>query len=81
MPPRRERQQTEGIEGPAEPSVAQSQEEDTVTQRLERRRAELLQKRQLECIQELEQELTGGLQASSMAVIDEEFITLLISYQ
>jgi hypothetical protein len=41
IPPRRERQHTEGIDGPAEPAVAQPQEEDTVAQRLERRRAEL----------------------------------------
>jgi hypothetical protein len=72
MPPRRERQHTEGVEGPAEPAVAQPQEEDTVAQRLERRRAELLQKRQLESIQEIEQELAGGPRASSVAVTGEE---------
>jgi hypothetical protein len=37
MPPRRERQPTEGVKGPAEPVMAQPQEEDTVAQRLERR--------------------------------------------
>jgi hypothetical protein len=72
MPPRRERQHTEGVEGPAEPTVAQPQEEVTVAQRLERRRAELLQKRQLESIQEIEQELAGGPRASSVAVTGEE---------
>jgi hypothetical protein len=72
MPPRRERQHTEGVDGPAEPAVAQPQEEDTVAQRLERRRAELLQKRQLESIQEIEQELAGGSRASSVAVTGEE---------
>jgi hypothetical protein len=50
MPPRRERQHTKGVEGSAEPAVAQPQEKDTIAQRLERRRAELLQKRQLESI-------------------------------
>jgi hypothetical protein len=72
MPPRRERQKTEGLEPSAEPAVVQPQEEDTVAQRLERRRAELLQKRQLESIQEIEQELAGGPRASSVAVTGEE---------
>jgi hypothetical protein len=82
MPPRRERQHTEGVEGPAEPAVAQPQEEDTVAQWLERRRAELLQKRQLESIQEIEQELAGGPRASSVAVTGEESpVTSLVSYK
>jgi hypothetical protein len=85
MPPRRERQQTEGVEGPAEPPVARPQEEDTVAQRLERRRAELLQKRQLESIQELERELerelAGSPHASSVAVTGKESVVLLVSYK
>jgi hypothetical protein len=52
MPPCRERQHTEGVEGPAEPAVAQPQEEDTVAQRLECRRAELLKDGQLDHLQE-----------------------------
>jgi hypothetical protein len=81
MPHRRERQQTEGINGPAEPPVARPQKKDTVAQRLERCRAELLEKRQLESIQELKQELADGLCVSSIAVIDKESVTLLISYK
>jgi hypothetical protein len=52
MPPCRERQHTEGVKGPAEPTVAQPQEEDTVAQRLERRWAELLKDGQLDHLQE-----------------------------
>jgi hypothetical protein len=81
MPPGRERQHTEGVERLAEPAVAQPQEEDTVAQRLERRRAELLQKRQLESIQEIEQELADGPCALSVAVIDEESVASFISHK
>lgn len=61
--------------------MAQPQEEDTIAQRLERRRAELLQKRQLESIQEIEQELAGGPRASSVAVTGEDSIASLVSHK
>jgi hypothetical protein len=61
--------------------VAQPQEEDTVAQRLERRRAELLQKRQLESIQEIEQELAGGPRALSVAVTGEDSAASLVSHK
>jgi hypothetical protein len=82
MPPCRERQHTEGVKGPAEPAVAQSQEKDTVAQRLERCRAELLQKRQLKSIQQIEQELAGGPRALSVAVTGEESpVALFVSHK
>jgi hypothetical protein len=82
MPPRRERQQTEGAEPPAEPAVAQPHEGDTVAQRLERRRAELLHEMQLKSIQEIKQELADSPRASSMAVTGKESpIASLISYR
>jgi hypothetical protein len=52
-----------------------------VAQRLDRRRAELLQKRQLESIQEIEQELAGGPRASSVAVTDEDSAALFVSHK
>jgi hypothetical protein len=76
-----ERQHTEGVKGPTEPAVAQPQEKDTVAQRLERRRAELLQKRQLESIQEIEQELAGRPRALSIAVTGENSAVSLISHK
>jgi hypothetical protein len=67
---RRTRQQ-EGVEGPtAKPALAQ-QEEESIAQRLERRRTELFEKRQLENIQEIEQELSEGAYASSIATGEE----------
>jgi hypothetical protein len=81
MPPHRERQQTEGVDPPTEPAVTQPQEKDTVAQRPGRRRGELLQKRQLESIQEMEQELAGGPRASSVTVTGEDSTALLVSYK
>jgi hypothetical protein len=81
MPLCRERQHTKGVKGPAEPVVAQPQEKDTVAQRLERRRAELLQKRQLKSIQEIEQELAGRPRALSVAVTGEDSAALLVSHK
>jgi hypothetical protein len=61
--------------------MAQPQEENTVTQRLECCRAELLEKRQLELLQEVKQESAGSLHASSMAITGKESSTLLGSYK
>jgi hypothetical protein len=59
------------VEGPtAKPTLAQ-QEEESVAQRLERRRTEMFEKRQLENIQEIEQELSRGARASSIATGEE----------
>lgn len=80
MPPRRERQHTEGADT-AGPAAAQPQEEESVAQRLERRRAELLERRQLESIKEIEQELTGGPRASSVAVTGEDSGASLVSHK
>lgn len=61
--------------------MAQPQEEETVAQRLERRRAELLQKRQLESIQEIKQELAGGSRVLSVIIIGEESVMSLMNYK
>jgi hypothetical protein len=81
MPPRPQRTRNEGISDaqgaenalPPEENYpgsrgTQEQEEETTAQRLERRRAELLEKRRLKQIQEIEEELAGGSRASSMAL-------------
>jgi hypothetical protein len=73
MPPRRDRQRSEAIEGPqAEPQEGQEGPEEPITQRLERYRVELTEKRALESIQEIQRELAGGARASSTALTGEE---------
>jgi hypothetical protein len=76
MPPRRERQPTQPVEDATraveEALEREEVEVESVAQRLKRRRAELREKRQLESIQEIDDELAGGSRASSRALTGEE---------
>jgi hypothetical protein len=87
MPLRRERQSTQPVKD-ATRAVEEALEREgeeikikSIAQRLKRRRAELREKRQLESIQEIKDELAGGSRASNKALTGEEPPTIIISYK